>query len=118
MAVESPYLNQKPHAIDIQIHHCTFEHGGFNVLLEDDSRFCKLYIYIYIYLYIYNMCESPAGKRESFVLGCFWPGEYLSTCESWTLFIECHEARNVYFLGKDLWEALRILRAVTKTSKP
>jgi len=23
------------------------------------------------------MCESPAGKRESFVLGCFWPGEYL-----------------------------------------
>ena len=21
------------------------------------------------------MCESPAGKRESLVLGCFWPGE-------------------------------------------
>ena len=113
MAVESPYLNQKRHAIDIQIHHCTFEHGGFNVLLEDDSLFCKLYIFIYIYLYIYIlydalyttdtaisrtalkapgiadwqikiMCESPAGKRESFVLGCFWPGEYLSTCESWT----------------------------------
>ena len=32
------------------------------------------------------MCESPAGKRESLVLGCFWPGgvNYLLACDTWT----------------------------------
>lgn len=32
------------------------------------------------------MCESPAGKRQSFVLGCFWPGgvNYLLSCDTWT----------------------------------
>ena len=35
VAVETPYLNQKRHAIfkrTDKIHHCGFEHGGFNVL--------------------------------------------------------------------------------------
>ena len=32
------------------------------------------------------ICESAAGKRESFVLGCFWPGgeNYLLSCDTWT----------------------------------